>query len=54
MADTVVYQVYRKEEMSPEEFADYWESVHVAVSGEDAPKFTRHFGVFTVDTYPIV
>lgn len=105
MAYTVIYQVYRREGMSPEEFADYWENVHgpiaaklphvqrytnyavtsatdaydpppdgftilefpdeaactaamnspeMAASGEDAAKFTRHFGVFTVDAHPIV
>ena len=105
MAYTVIYQVYRKDGMTPEEFADYWENVHgpiaaklphvqryvnysvanatdaydpapdgftilefpdeeafnaamtspeMAASGEDAANFTRHFGLFTVNTHPIV
>jgi uncharacterized protein (TIGR02118 family) len=34
MAFTVVYQVYRREGMSREEFADYWENVHGPIAAK--------------------
>lgn len=102
---TVIYQLYRKEGMSREEFADYWVNVHgpiaanlpnvrsyricpvkgsadamepevdgfailefdseedfqksseseeMAMAGEDAAKFSRHFGVYMVDAHQVI
>lgn len=34
MAYTVVYQVYRKDGMTPQEFADYWTNVHAPIAAK--------------------
>ena len=53
MAYTVIYQVYRKEGMSPEEFADYWENVHgpIAAKLPNVQRYTNYAVSSATDAY---
>jgi uncharacterized protein (TIGR02118 family) len=53
MAYTVIYQVYRKEGMSPEEFADYWENVHgpIAAKLPNVQRYTNYAVTAATDAY---
>jgi uncharacterized protein (TIGR02118 family) len=50
---TVVYQVYRKEGMSREEFADYWENVHgpIAARLPHVRRYTNYAVATATDAY---
>jgi uncharacterized protein (TIGR02118 family) len=53
MAFTVIYQVYRKEGMSKEEFVDYWENVHgpIAAKLPNVRRYTNYSVVDATDAY---
>jgi uncharacterized protein (TIGR02118 family) len=53
MAYTVIYQVYRKEGMSREAFADYWENVHgpIAAKLPNVQRYTNYAVTTATDAY---